>query len=135
MFPACSVAGGQAMAVPDTCLTPAPPAPPVPIPYPNMAMLNLATGFVVKVMVGGMPALNMQSMVSITSGDEAGVSGGVASGTFIGPAKFLKGSSKVMFGGQPSVRVTDTTGHNGASPNAPGGVVMAPSQTKVLVGG
>jgi hypothetical protein len=134
MFPACTVAGGQAMGTPDVCLTPAPPAPPVPVPYPNIAMMNLATGFVPTVLVGGMPALNMQSMISISSGDEAGVNGGVASGTFIGPAKFLKGSAKVQIGGQPSVRMTDSTGQNGSTPNAVG-TVMAPSQTKVLVGG
>jgi hypothetical protein len=29
---------GMSMAFPDVCLTPAPPAPPMPIPYPNIAM-------------------------------------------------------------------------------------------------
>ena len=28
--------GGMSMVFPDVCKTPAPPAPPIPIPYPNM---------------------------------------------------------------------------------------------------
>jgi hypothetical protein len=133
MLPACTIAGGQAMAMPDVCLTPAPPAPPIPIPYPNIAMFNMALGFAATVLVGGSPALNLQSKCPISSGDEAGVNGGVTSGVFIGPHKFNMGSIKVQIGGQPAVRMTDPTGQNGTSPNAMG-TVMAPSQMKVLVG-
>ena len=42
IFPASTTAGGNCFAMPDTCLTPAPPAPPVPIPYPNTGMVNQA---------------------------------------------------------------------------------------------
>ena len=35
---------GMCFAFPDVCLTPAPPSPPVPIPYPNIAQLADATG-------------------------------------------------------------------------------------------
>ena len=34
------------MAFPDVCKVPAPPAPPVPTPFPNFAMLNQATRLV-----------------------------------------------------------------------------------------
>jgi hypothetical protein len=132
MFFACTMAGGTAFAMPDTCNTPAPPAGPVPVPYPNTAVLNMATGFAPTVMIAKMPALNLQSIVPITSGDEPGVAGGVVSGMIKGPAKFMAGSVKVQIAGQPCVRLTDPTAHNGTSPNAPGGMVIAPSQTRVM---
>jgi hypothetical protein len=134
MFFVCTVAGGSALAMPDTCQTPAPPGPPVPMPYPNTATLNMATGFAPTVMVANMPALNVQSIVPLTAGDEAGTVGGVVSGMIKGPAKFVTSSVKVQIGGQPCVRLTDTTAHNGTNPNAPAGNVIAPSQTKVLAG-
>jgi len=76
---------GGAMAlstVPDMCKTPVPPAGPVPLPYPNAADTSAADpgGLVMDVLVDGMPAMNMSSKVLMTSGDEAGVAGGVTSG-------------------------------------------------------
>ncbi len=32
IFPASTKGGGQCFAIPDVCLTPAPPAPPIPVP-------------------------------------------------------------------------------------------------------
>ena len=42
MFPASTNGGGQCFAFPDTCKTPTPGGP-VPIPYPNIAMVNQAS--------------------------------------------------------------------------------------------
>lgn len=127
--------GAMAMAtVPDICKTPAPPAGPVPVPYPNMAETSMADpgGLVMKVLVDHKPAMNMSTKVLMTSGDEAGVAGGVGSGKIKGEMTFIDGSTKVMVGGKPAVRVTCQTMHNA---NNTMGSVTKPSQTKVLVMG
>jgi hypothetical protein len=127
--------GGTADAMPDTCKTPAPPGPPVPVPYPNTAMMMMAIPptCTKKVFVVSMPALTMQSKIAMTAGDEAGVAGGVVSGTIMGPAQFTMGSIKVNMEGQPVAYQTCPTGHNGTSANAPVGVHASPSQMKVFV--
>jgi hypothetical protein len=122
------------MAFPDTCKTPTP-AGPVPMPYPNTAMLmqaNPAT-CTLKVKIMNQPALTKQSVIPMTSGDEAGSAGGVISGEIKGPAQFKKGSIKVKFEGQPAAFQTCPMGHNGTNANVPAGMHTAPSQTKVLV--
>jgi hypothetical protein len=45
---------------------------------------------------------------------------------------FKKGSSKVKVEGNPIVYHTAPTGHNVSNSNAPAGVQIAPSQTKVM---
>jgi hypothetical protein len=119
--------------MPDVCLTPAPPGPPIPTPYPNTAMLNQATNTSMKVKFVGKEVVTLKSRVSRTMGDEAGTAGGVMSGMNMGPASFKKGSSKVTVEGQACVHLTSMTAHNGVSANAPAGLVSAPSQTKVIV--
>jgi hypothetical protein len=135
---ASTIGGGQAMGFPDVCLTPAPPSPsPIPIPYPNTAMLpqgNPGTA-VSKVLIAGAPAANMSTQIMMTNGDNAGVATGVASGMVMGPAKAMLGVMKIMMGGQPAIHLTTQFGHNGASPNCPAGVQVAPSQTKVILMG
>ena len=133
IFPASSKGGGQCFAMPDVCLTPAPPAPPVPIPYPNIAMLPQAMKESTKVKIVQMGALTMKSEVPMTSGDEAGVNGGVVSGQNMQKMTYKKGSQNVKVEGQPIVHLTSMTGHNGANANMPGGMQVAPSQTKVIV--
>src|SRR5436853_7037595 len=134
MFPASNIAGGQCMGMPDVCLTPAPPAPPVPVPYPNIAMLtqtNPGTAST-KVLINNSPAFHKGSVILMTSGDEAGVAGGVMSGMIKGQAAPKLASNKVKAEGQGVVYVTCMYGQNGASANVPAGVQVAPSQTKVL---
>lgn len=136
MFPMTTTAGGLAINMPDTCLTPAPPAAPVPMPYPcmiDMTQANPGT-CAMKVKVSGAPAMTLSSEVTMTSGMEAGVSGGVISGMIKGPARFTMGSMKVMVEGNPAVFQTNPIGGNGSNANSYG-VQSVPSQVKVIVMG
>lgn len=137
MFPACTRGGGQAFAMPDVCKVPAPPAPPVPTPFPNIAMLNQANGATCskKVKILNQPVITKASEIPRTMGDEAGVAGGVSSGTNMDKATFKSGVTKVKVEGNDIINQLKPTAHNGASANAPAGSVVAPSQTKVLVNG
>jgi hypothetical protein len=121
---------GQCMAMPDVCKTPAPPAPPVPIPYPNIAMPMMGNPATMKVLVSGMPALTKASKITISSGDEAGLAGGVMSSKNMGPTEFMMASMKVKFEGNPPVRLGDPTKQNDGNAF---GAVLAPSQAKVMV--
>jgi hypothetical protein len=129
-------AGGMGFAMPDVCKVPAPPAPPIPTPFPNMAMLNMANGGTctraVKIM--NQPVVHKSTMIPRTSGDEAGVAGGVISGMNMGPAAFKMASMKVKVEGTAVVTHLKPTGQNGTSANAFGAQVT-PSQTAVLVMG
>ncbi|MFO0548762.1 MAG: PAAR-like domain-containing protein [Polyangiaceae bacterium] len=135
MFPVATAGGGSCSAFPDTCKTPAPPAPPVPTPYPNMGNLTQANRGTAskKVKIMNQPAILVNTQISMTSGDEAGSAGGVVSSTIKGPAKAQKGSVKVKAEGQPVVFQTCPFGQNGVSANAPAGIQDSPSQSKVTV--
>jgi hypothetical protein len=122
--------GGQCMAMPDVCKTPAPPAPPIPIPYPNIGMPPMGNPATVTVLIAGMPALNKASEMPLSSGDEAGVAGGVVSSKVMGPVQFVMGSATVMLEGAPAVRLSDPTQHNGGNMI---GAVLAPSQAVVMI--
>jgi hypothetical protein len=130
-FPVATLAGGQAFAFPDVCNTPAGPVV-VPIPYPNIGMLPTGVSTTTTVLVMNMPALTQGSKLPMSQGDEAGSVGGVVSGMIMGEVSFLTASSKVSFQGQKVIVLTATTAHNGSSANAPMGVLVAPSQAKVL---
>jgi hypothetical protein len=134
MFPASTKGGGQCFAAPDVCLTPAPPAPPIPVPYPNNGQVPTVTKHSKKVKISMMPVVLLPSEIPMSMGDQAGVNGGVVSGTFGQKITFKKGSSKVKFEGKAVEYHTAMTGHNGSNPNHPAGMQVAPSQTKVLVG-
>lgn len=134
MLPASTTGGGQCLAMPDVCKTPAPPSPsPVPVPYPNIGMCNQAAKAAAKVKFAGKPVLTLKSEISRSSGDEAGTLGGVVSNRNMDKVVFKKGSSKVKVEGQKVVHLTSTTGHNGSNANMPAGAQIAPSQVKVLV--
>ena len=51
MFPMSSVENGMCFAMPDTCKVPAPPAPPVPMPFPNMGQVAGASKTSKKVLI------------------------------------------------------------------------------------
>jgi hypothetical protein len=129
--------GGQLFAFPDVCKVPAPPAPPIPTPFPNIAMCNQADGGTCsqKVKVLNQPVITKATEIPRTMGDEAGTLKGVSSGTAMDKATFKSGVSKVKVEGNDAINLLKPTAHNGASANAPGGMVVAPGQTKVLVNG
>ncbi len=137
MFPMATKAGGQAFAFPDVCKVPAPPAPPIPTPFPNIAMLDQADGGTcsTKVKVMNQPVVTVASEVPRTMGDEGGTLKGMTSSTTMDKATFKAGVAKVKVEGNQVVNMLKTTAHNGASANAPGGMVVAPSQNKVIVNG
>jgi uncharacterized Zn-binding protein involved in type VI secretion len=129
--------GGDFLAFPDVCMTPAPPAPPVPVPYPNSATLSQGNGgtFSDKVKIMGKKAATKISETTMSSGDEAGnAPGGQVCGKFKGPCKFSEGSSGVKIEGNEAAFHGAMVGQNDASnSNAPPGHQVSPSQTKVTV--
>ncbi|MCA8914884.1 MAG: DUF4150 domain-containing protein [Planctomycetes bacterium] len=135
MFPASNKAAGQCMGMPDVCNVPAPPAPPVPTPFPNIAMCAQAQpgSFSLKVKVGGANALVQTSKITMSSGDEAGSLGGVMSGMIKGPCEYKMGSMKVKFEGKGAAHLTSMVAQNGSNPNVPAGQQIAPSQVVVMV--
>jgi hypothetical protein len=131
---AATMQSGMAMAMPDVCKVPAPPAPPIPTPFPNQGMLQTANGSTCaqKVYISSMKAFTQKTEIPQSIGDEAGVAGGMVSGMIKGPVKFTMGSVKVMFEGSPAIKLTAPTTQNGSSPNATG-AHMQPSQQKVMI--
>ena len=121
---------GECMAMPDVCLTPAPPAPPLPVPYPNIAMPMLGMPQTMKVLVCGAPALTKQSEIPLSNGDQGGLNGGVMSGTMMGALSFVQASLVVQFEGAGAVRLGMPTRQNGG--NAVG-AVLVPSQAVVMI--
>ena len=103
MFAITTKAGGMCSTTGpiDVCKTPAPPAPPIPMPFPNLAMCNQAdpSKCTKKVTILNQPALTKDSEIPMSLGDEAGSVGGVVSGTIKGPCTFKRFSSKVKFEG------------------------------------
>ena len=98
---------GVAMAtVPDVCNTPSAGGP-IPIPYPNIAMSSDLVSGTTTVMIDGCSAAIQGCKFIKSTGDEAGVAGGVASGVFAMEATFLSFSPTVTLDGQPACRLTD----------------------------
>lgn len=137
MFPASTNGGGSATAMPDVCKVPAPPAPPVPTPFPNMAMLTQADGSTCssRVRILNRPVCTVQTEISRTSGDEAGTLKGVVSNMSMDKAVFRQGVSAVRVEGHDIVTHLKPTAHNGSNANCPVGSQLSPSQTKVTVSG
>ena len=119
MFPIATTAGGMSQGAPDVCKVPAPPAPPVPTPFPNMAQNAQAQGTTLTVKVMNMPCLTKMSQIPMSQGDEAGVAGGVTSGMNMGPMTIKMGSAKVKIEGNDAFMQLKTTAHNGSSANLP----------------
>ena len=130
-LPVATLQNGQCLGFPDVCLTPVGPVD-VPIPYPNIGMCPTGVMTTTTVLVVMMPALTQGSQLPMSQGDDAGASGGVMSGMIMGPIAFRTASSKVSFQGQKVIVLTAMTAHNGASAKYPAGVLMSPSQAKVL---
>ena len=133
IFPASTKGGGQCFGLPDTCLTPAPPAPPVPTPYPNTGMVNQVKKTSTKVKFAGKEVVTKKSEISRSMGDGAGVNKGIMSGMNMNKVTYKKGSSKVKVQGDECIHLTSMTAHNGSNANMPAGAQIAPSQTKVII--
>lgn len=114
---------GMAMFMPDVCLTPAPPAPPIPIPYPNIAQSSQISKGSTTVKIDGNPIMLQDSVFSTSSGDEAGsAGGGVVSHTQKGKAEFANFSFDVKIDGKMVGRLLDPMLGNemsGKPPNTP----------------
>ena len=122
------------MAFPDVCKTPAPPAPFVPIPYPNIALgpTALPPTACLKVLLMAGPAHTLMTTIPMSNGDNAGVMMGVVSQIVMGPSRHLMGSTNVLYGGIPATKMTSMTGQNGMNLNIPG-MTLVPAQFKVLL--
>ncbi len=108
--------GTATAAAPDVCKTPSPSGP-IPMPYPNMAMSSdLAMG-TITVEIEGQSVAVKDSMFAMSTGDEAGVAGGVVSGIIKGAAKFVNYSMDVKFEGKNVARLGDPMTMNGNAPN------------------
>jgi hypothetical protein len=121
---------GMDMGFPDVCLTPAPPAPPIPIPYPNIAMGPTAVPNCPTILIMAMPVHNLGTSIPMTNGDNGGLLTGVASATVMGPSRHLTGAFTVLFMGMPASRLTSMSLQN--STNCPGARIV-PSQPLVLL--
>ncbi len=125
MLPASNRGAGMNIGFPDVCLTPAAPAP-IPVPYPNIGMNAQAQAFSLTVKISGVNALNQGSIISMTSGDEAGS----AHPMIKGMGKYTMGNPLVNIDKLPAINLgLPTTGNmmnNGL------GLVAVPSAVNVL---
>ncbi len=104
---------GVSIAFPDVCKTPAPPAPFVPVPYPNIARSSDTAQGTKKVKCDGNPVCVKDSNFSMSTGDEGGTAGGgVVSGKIKGKAEFVMFSFDVKFEGKNVARAFDLMLHN-----------------------
>jgi hypothetical protein len=103
---------GVTIAFPDVCKTPAPPAPPIPIPYPNIAKSSDTAQGSSTVTCDGNPVCVKDSNFMVSTGDEAGSLMGVASNKIKGKAEFVNFSFDVQFDGKNVPRALDMMLHN-----------------------
>ena len=103
---------GITIAFPDVCKTPAPPAPPIPIPYPNIAKSSDTAKGSKKVKCDGNPICLKDSNFKTSVGDEPGTLGGIISGKTKGKAEFVNFSFDVKVEGKNVARAFDLMLHN-----------------------
>lgn len=120
--------GGMCFAFPDICLTPVPIVGTIPIPYPNLGDLAQATKTSTSVKINGKPIVLEDSEIPMSTGDETGSIGGVASGKIKGKVTFATFSSTVKVEGKGVVRMGDTTQQN--DNNAVGTVLYGETTVK-----
>jgi hypothetical protein len=103
---------GVTIAFPDVCKTPAPPAPPIPIPYPNIAKSSDTSKGTKKVKCDGNSTCHQDSNFMMSTGDEAGSLLGIMSNKIKGKAEFVNFSFDVKFEGKYVTRALDLMLHN-----------------------
>ena len=104
--------GGMSTVFPDVCKTPAPPAPPVPIPYPNVGQSSDTSGGPTTVTTDGKMPMVKGAKYSRSSGDEAGTIGGVMSNVNMSECEFMMYSFDVKLEGNNACRMGDPLFHN-----------------------
>lgn len=105
--------GGMSPVFPDVCKTPAPPAPsPVPIPYPNIGQASDTSQGPSTVTTDGQMPMVKGAKYTKSSGDEAGVAGGVMSSVNMSECEFMMYSFDVKFEGKNVCRLGDPLFHN-----------------------
>jgi hypothetical protein len=109
---------GISTAFPDVCKTPAPPAPPVPIPYPNVAQSSDVDGGSKDVLFDGKSICLKKSKIKTSTGDEAGTLNGIVSNKIKGKAAFANYSFDVKVEGSNVCRLADPTTQNMGTMNA-----------------
>ena len=125
---------GICMGFPDVCKTPAPPAPPIPIPYPNIAMSSDTSQGSTTVKIDGNPIMLEGSTFSTSTGDEAGSIGGIMSNTIKGKAEFKMFSFDVKVDGKSVPRLLDIMVLNQqSSPNTPPFPLLQPPAVVVII--
>ncbi len=124
--------GGMTFGMPDVCKTPIPPAPVIPIPYPNTTMGMMGVPAVYNCFVSGTPAHTMMTTIPMSNGDNPGVTGGVASQIVMGPSRHMIGSFTCLIGCMPATKLTSMSAHNGMAPNVPG-MSIVPSQFQCVI--
>jgi len=104
---------GISIVFPDVCKTPAPPAPsPVPIPYPSIGMSSDTSQGPNTVTTDGQMPMVKGAQYSRSSGDEAGVAGGILSSINMSFCEFMLYSFDVKFEGNNVCRMGDPLFHN-----------------------
>lgn len=104
--------GGMSTVFPDVCKTPAPPAPPIPIPYPNIGQSSDTSGGPTSVTTDGQMPMVKGAKYTRSSGDEAGTIGGVMSSVNMSECEFMLYSFDVKFEGNNVCRMGDSLFHN-----------------------
>ncbi len=99
--------GGMSTVFPDVCKTPAPPAPPIPIPYPNIGQASDTSGGPTTVTTDGKMPMVKGAKYSRSSGDEAGTIGGVMSNVNMSECEFMMYSFDVKLEGNNACRLGD----------------------------
>jgi hypothetical protein len=104
--------GGMSLVFPDVCKTPAPPAPPIPIPYPNTGKSSDASQGTTKVEADGCMIMVKGAKYMMSMGDEPGSLGGVISNVFKSECEYMMYSFDVMLEGKNVCRMGDPLWHN-----------------------
>jgi hypothetical protein len=134
MFPASTKGGGILFGFPDVCKVPAPPAPFIPTPFPNTSQGTDIKGSTActKVKILNKVSAVVGTETTRSMGDEPGTLKGMVAPFQMDGAVYKLGSVKVKFGGKKAAVLTSMTGMNHTSnSNAPPGLQVDPSQTKV----
>ena len=103
--------GGTSTVFPDVCKTPMGSAV-VPVPYANLGKASDTSKGPTTVTIDGNMPMVKGAQYAMTSGDEPGSAGGVASGSTAGPAEFMGYSFDVKLEGKNACRLGDPLFHN-----------------------